>query len=229
MDIKQLITEFKLNLIEKQAAVDCFPVESVERDEDGRICAASTIVRVTNTPSPLFGYDARKSLAYAVSEAKGKGKFADHDFGACTLMNKGIVNHDGTWYAKVSVPESHQRSVAVTKYLAKADADGNVILDENGKETLMRDEKGRVITTSQNQKESFLLVPLADLTPDFDHPLSMPYLQSDSTLRKQISSAVASYRQTLSGKKANGGKKAGKRVRLSNAQVAELAAAELAE
>jgi len=234
MDIKQLITEFKLTLIAKQAKVDKFPIDSVYRDEDGRICAASTIVTETKTPSPLFGYDFRKKdnasegLAYAVSQAKGK-KVAKHNFGACTLMNKAFINIDGTWYGKVSVPETHQRAPKVTKYLVKADADGNATLDEKGNETLLRDDDGKVITTPGVQKESFLLVPMADLKPDFDHPLSCDYNQSDSQLRKMISVAVASYRAKLSGKKASGGKSAGKHVRMSAAQVAALAAQELAE
>ncbi len=234
MDIKQLITEFKLTLIAKQAKVDKFPIDSVYRDEDGRICAASTIVTVTKTPSPLFGYDFRKKdnasegLAYAVSQAKGK-KVAKHNFGACTLMNKAFINIDGTWYGKVSVPETHQRAPSITKYLVKADADGNATLDEKGNETLLRDDDGKVITTPGVQKESYLLVPMADLKPDFDHPLSCDYNQSDSQLRKMISVAVASYRAKLSGKKASGGKSAGKRVRMSAAQVAALAAQELAE
>jgi len=239
MDIKQLITEFKLTLIAKQAKVDKFPIDSVFRDEDGRICAASTIVTVTKTPSPLFGYDFRKKdnasegLAYAVSQAKAnkaKGKkFAKHNFGACTLMNKAFISIGGTWYAKVSVPESNQRAPKVTKYLCVADADNNAILDENGEETLLRDDKGRVITTKTVQKESFLLVPMADLKPDLDHTLSCDYNQPDSQLRKMISVAVASYRAKLSGKKASGGRKVGTSVRLSAAQVAELAAQELAE
>lgn len=234
MDIKQLITEFKLNLHAKQAKVDKFPVEFVTRDPEGRICAASTIVRVTKTPSPLFGYDFRKKdsasdgLAYAVSQAKGK-KVAKHDFGACTLMNKSFINIGGTWYGKVSVPESNQRAPSITKYLVKADGDGNAILDEKGNETLLRGEDGKVITSPGVQKESFLLVPMADLKPDFDHPLSSEYVQSDSTLRKQINVAVASYRAKLSGKKASGGRRAGKSVRMSAAQVAALAAQELAE
>lgn len=218
MDIKLL----KQGMIEKQAAVDCFPNDSVVRDEDGRICAASTIVNVTKTPAPLFGYDVRdEDFAYAMDEASKKaGTFADHNFGACCIMRDSIAQIEGTWYGKVSVPKANQRHIRVTKYLVKTDGDGNVTLDENGKPTLLRDDEGKVLTTQQIQKEGFLLVPLADLEADLDHPMSAPFVQVDTDLKKQISAAVNSHLELHRPEKAASSKKAGKRVRLSNAQLA---------
>ncbi len=218
------INLFKQGMIEKQSAVDCFPNDSVVRDEDGRICAASTIVNVTNTPTPLFGYNARDfGFEYAAEQAEAESNVADHDFGACCIMRDSIVKIGGTWYAKVSVPKGNQRHVRVTKYLVKTDADGNAARDENGDPELLRDDEGKVLTTPQIQKEGFLLVPLADLESDLDHPMSAPFVQVDTDLKKQISAAVNSYNELHSpAKKAGGSKRGGKRVRLSNAQLASV-------
>lgn len=224
----QTIKQMKQEMIEKQAEVDGFPVEFVVRDENGRICAESTMVRVTETPAPLFGYNVRDfDFGYATEKAKSAESFEDHDFGACCIMRDSITKIGNEWYAKVSVPKGHQRHVSITKYLVKTDTDGNALYDESGTAILLRDDDGNYETTRQVQKEGFLLVKLSALETDLAHPMSAPYVQVDTDLKKQIGAAVASKKALAqTEKKASGTKRSGKRVRLSNAQLAAALAAE---
>jgi len=224
----QNIEQLQESMIAKQAKVDCFPVEFVTREmKRGSICAASTMVRVTGTPAPLFGYNARDfDIGYAEQKAASEGVIEDHNFGACCLMRDSITRIDGTWYAKVSVPKGNQRHVRITKHLVKTDAAGNVET-KGGAPVLLRDDDGEYVTTQQIQKEGFLLVELSTLEPDFDHPMSAEYVQVDSDLRKQIGAAVASFKASLSSsKKVSSEKRPAKLVKLSGAQLAAALAAE---
>lgn len=162
------------NFLDKLAEVDQFPVDWAGRTKEGHLTLTASKFRVV-TPIPgLFGYNVAKfglKAALAIVELSDEEP-EHHDFGACTVKRGSLRQLDGEWYMDLRVSKHFRRSCADFKQEQVLDDDGKVVgteLDEDATTT-----------------EQWITVKFSQVEPLTDHPLSEPYVETDSETTADI-------------------------------------------
>jgi len=154
--------------LEKLAEVDLFPVDWAGRTKEGHLTLTASKFRVVTPVPGLFGYNIAK---FGFAAAKAIVELSDeelqyHDFGACTVKRGSLRKLGGEWYMDLRVSKHNRRSCDDFKSEEVLDDDGNVV--------------GEGIVDDAKTTEQWITVKFTEVEPLTDHPLSEPYVETDS-------------------------------------------------